>query len=468
MLQTSSQSPKRVHVPRARRRRILSQIDSFFVAYQERSGILMQLGAEVELEGKITRGLLEAVLTQLVNRWPQLGQTLRRRFLGISWGGEVRTGDMLHTADQPDAVVQWRNRPINPFIEPPFQLLWIPGEGRNLVAFRAHHAVMDGQAFFYVCTKALHFLARLSAGEEPTFPGKIPGLTLKHLIKPLKIIRRGKLKSMWRYVRWMSTEAVANRSARIALQACEPGDIAICERRLDKDHIKELNEYAAAHQLTPFWLCAAAWIRAINQWNKEQADTGNSLISLEVPVSLRGKHSMDECIGNFISPLILFGDAAQPTVHLAGLLKQQFLKGVKDRSYLGMPVFTSPGKYLPWPLFRRVAVTTAASGFATSHFTWLEQKDSLISDIYKFSNGTLQMVDQCIYTPVCLHMGAALFVLAMPEHIQLFITHRLNALPTNAANNLADLLLKNAFGDQGALLKNAKRAPWTPAKLFIK
>ncbi|HYK19089.1 MAG TPA: hypothetical protein VEV42_00020, partial [Pyrinomonadaceae bacterium] len=76
----------------------LSAIDAFFVAYQESSGVLMQLGVEVELKGRITRTDVEQVLRDLVRRWPQLGQRLRTRFFGLSWEGEYKVSDMLSTA----------------------------------------------------------------------------------------------------------------------------------------------------------------------------------------------------------------------------------------------------------------------------------------------------------------------------------------------------------------------------------
>ena len=420
---------------------MLSQIDAFFVAYQEHSGVLMQLGTEVELKGKITSALLRAMLSQIVGRWPQLGQTLHRRLFGLSWDGDVRINEMLHINNEPEAVAQWRNRPINPFVEPPFQALWIPRNGKNILAFRAHHSVLDGQAIFYICTKALHSLAYLSAGEVLPKPEKIPGKTLIDLIKPLKVLRQGKLKSMWRYVRWMSAEAAAGRSARIIMQKCEPGDISVCERMMDESHVKKLKKNASAPHMTPFWIFAAAWMRAINAWNLKQSETKNPFISLEIPVSLRGNHNIDRCIGNFISPLILFGDSAQPAIRLASSLRQQFFKEIKDRSHLGVPLFTSLGKYLPWPLFRRVAVSSKASGYATSHFTWLEEKQSLSSEIFKHSKEALEMEDHHIYGALCLHMGAALFVHAMPQHVKIFITHRLNAISSNDADRLAELLL---------------------------
>lgn len=420
---------------------MLSQIDAFFVAYQERSGILMQLGAELELRGTITSDLLETMLKFLTGQWPQLGQTIRRRVFGLGRHSDVKVKEMLHTSTEPGAVSEWRNRPIDPFIEPPFQLLWVPGPRSHILAFRAHHAVTDGQAFFNVCTRALHLLAKLHAGETLTPPDEIKPTVLTRLIKPLRLIRRGKLKSMWHYVRWMAKESKADRSARIAKERKEPGPIATCERRLDKGRVEAIKKAAAGFYISPLWLCAAAWMRAINKWNVEKEGTKNTIISLELPVSLRGKDNMDSSIGNFISPLILFGDAAQSVGELGVSLKQQFFKGIRDRSHLGIPLFTGVGKYLPWWIFRRTAVGTTASGFATSHITWLEQKPGLASEVFELSGGGLEVLDQHIFGAVCLHMGAALFVLVMPEGMKLFITHRLNALDESAANRLADLLL---------------------------
>lgn len=424
---------------------MLSQIDAFFVAYQERSGILMQLGAEIELKGTITPDLLETMLKLLTAQWPQLGRTVRRRVFGLARHGDVKVKEMLHTSTDPGAVAEWRNRPIDPFTEPSFQLLWVPGPHNHILAFRAHHAVTDGQAFFNVCTRALHLLAGLHAGEAFAPPGEITPAVLSDIINPRELFRQGKLKSMWRYVRWLARESKAGRSARIAKERCEPGPIATCERTLGKGQIEAIRKSAAGFYISPLWLCAAAWMRAINKWNVEREGTRNTLISLELPVSLRGKEGMDSSIGNFISPLVLFGDAGRSVGELGVELKQQFFKGVRDRSHLGVPFFTGVGKYLPWWIFRRTAVGTTASGFATSHITWLEQKQSLASEVFKLSGGTLELLDQHIFVAVCLHMGAALFVLVMPESMKLVITHRLNALPESAANRLADLLIEELF-----------------------
>jgi hypothetical protein len=67
---------------------------------------------------------------------------------------------MLRMAENRDALAEWRNRPMNPFREPPFQLLWIAEAMSNLFAFRAHHAVVDGEGVFLrVCAEALRALA---------------------------------------------------------------------------------------------------------------------------------------------------------------------------------------------------------------------------------------------------------------------------------------------------------------------
>ena len=121
----------------------LSAIDAFFVAYQETSGVLMQLGVEVELKGRITRSDLEEVLLHIVRRWPPLGQRLHKGMFGLSWEGECCVNEMLTVTERREALAEWRNRPLNPFVEAPLQLRWLVDGGRNLFAFRAHHAAVD-------------------------------------------------------------------------------------------------------------------------------------------------------------------------------------------------------------------------------------------------------------------------------------------------------------------------------------
>ncbi|MFY9822214.1 MAG: hypothetical protein WAM82_12600, partial [Thermoanaerobaculia bacterium] len=152
----------------------LSQQDAFFVAYQETSAVAMQLGAEFVVAGALTREDLERCLERLVGLWPLLGQTVHRRTLGLAWQGPVRLREMLSVAEADGALERWRNRSFDPFREPPFQLLWIPGSGNGAarpgglgrenpeggtLAFRAHHAALDGQALARVCARALRILA---------------------------------------------------------------------------------------------------------------------------------------------------------------------------------------------------------------------------------------------------------------------------------------------------------------------
>jgi hypothetical protein len=96
-------------------KRRLSAFDAFFVAYQETSGVLMQLGVEVELKGQLARSDLESMLLRVVRRWPPLGQQLRRGVFGLSWNGESRVSEMLCVAEGREALNEWRNRPLDPF-----------------------------------------------------------------------------------------------------------------------------------------------------------------------------------------------------------------------------------------------------------------------------------------------------------------------------------------------------------------
>src|SRR5215217_2521018 len=114
---------------------MLSAIDAFFVAYQESSGVLMQLGVEVKLKGRISRDDLERMLSHVVKCWPPLGQRLRRDWLGLSWEGKPRVNEMLRVVENRDALAEWRNGRLDPFREPPFQLLWIANDQENLSHF---------------------------------------------------------------------------------------------------------------------------------------------------------------------------------------------------------------------------------------------------------------------------------------------------------------------------------------------
>ncbi|HZN08081.1 MAG TPA: hypothetical protein VFB65_14900 [Pyrinomonadaceae bacterium] len=388
----------------------LSAIDSFFVAYQESSGVLMQLGVEVELKGRLARSGVERMLEHIVRRWPPLGQRLRQELFGLSWAGECRTNDMLALADGRESLAEWRNRPIDPFVEPPFQLLWIAEGDTNVLAFRAHHAVVDGEGFFAVCVEAMRTLVSLETTDFTDGQATLRELSLGKAFRNLQELRR------------------SQPSARLAMRDCSPGETSIVERDVPRD--------------ASGWLCASAWMRAIHAWNESRGAASTSVISIEVPVSLRRRRDGGIRTGNWISPLTLYGDATHPLEALAADLKQQMSRAMRQRMHLALPLLSSPAKSLPWPVFRKLATNPELTGVATSHFAWFEQSRTIHDDVFRHSGGALQIVDQRIYTPVCLHMGAAMSVLAWPERAQMFITHRLTALSTDDANVLADLAVR--------------------------
>lgn len=395
----------------------LSAIDAFFVAYQEESGVLMQLGVEVELKGRITRDDLDQMLLCVVGRWPPLGQTLRKNFSGLSWEGECRVSEMLRTEG---TVAEWRNRRLDPFKEPPFQMLWIANGERHVLAFRAHHAVVDGEGFFAVCDEAVRGLA------ERRIQSHTKSINKNEVTKSLK------LGDALKIVQRMRREALENKSAALAMRSCVPGDISIVERDLERSELGA----------TPGWLCAAAWMKAIYAWNVSRGGNSSPLISLEVPVSLRRARDNEVRIGNLISPLTLYGDATQPLDDLAKDLKQHMSKAMRQRTHLALPSLASPAKFLPYSVFRKLSANTELTGSATSHFAWFEQSQSIHEDVARISDGALQITNQQIYTPVCLHMGAAIAILAWPDRTQVFLTHRLSAFSTADADTLLDLMVQ--------------------------
>jgi hypothetical protein len=230
-------------------------------------------------------------------------------------------------------------------------------------------------------------------------------------------------------VQELRAQAQSDRSARLAVRSHAPGPIAIVARDVERDQVNG-------------WLCAAAWMKAIHAWNRSRGPTTTSVISLEVPVSLRRSRDQHLRIGNLISPVVLHGDATRPLEDLAQDLKQQMNRAMRQRTHLALPSLSGPARFLPWEVFRRIAASPELTGFATSHFAWLEHAQTIHDDVARASDGALQMVDQQIYTPVCLHMGAALSVLAWPEHAQIFLSYRLTALSTVDAQRLLDLMVQ--------------------------
>jgi len=406
-------------------------VDAFFVAYQERTGVLMQLGTELEFRGAVQRDDVTKMVERLVTSWPQLGQRLRRRLFGLEWCGEPDVDGMVHTATDRREIVPWRNRPIDPFAEPPLQVLWVPGQSCTDIAVRAHHAVADGESFFFVIVEAFLALAAIRGGLAPPPPAA----------QPPPEIGWDSLGNLWRHARGLRRDARVGRSARLRVRAVSVGGIGVVERSLHGDDLDAVMELAARAQTAPPWVCAAAWIRAIHRWNRAHGAAGTPQVSLEVPVSLRRGRERGVAVGNFLSPLVLLGDASQHLELIARSLWRQLRSAIRDGGHLSMPVLTSPARHLPWSLFRRWAVNTSTTGLATSHFTWLSQRRDAFEEVAQRSRGALEVRHLLTYTPVCLHMGAALAAVAWPDRLQLFISYRETALSGDEAETLGDMLV---------------------------
>jgi hypothetical protein len=121
-----------------------------------------------------------------------------------------------------------------------------------------------------------------------------------------------------------------------------------------------------------------------------------------------------------------------------------------------VPLLTAPARYLPWLVFRRLALSPLATGFASSHFTWLDEKRDVYADVAAFSGGRLRLLDHHIYAPVCLHMGAALTAFVVSGRVRLCLTYRRTAFLETEAEALLDLVLSE-LGSAPALRVSAAR-----------
>ena len=409
----------------------LTTTDAFFVAYQERAGISMHLGAELELAGTLDREMLDAAIAHVLARWPALASTLAKKLGGLTWTGQ---SPVLTVTDSADRVEAWRNTHIDPFREPPFGVLWVPRGDRHHLAVRCHHAVADGMLFLAIVGELLANLGAPSTASAAGSPD--------HPLSFGRVWREVKLADSWKHARTLSREAKLDRSARVALREAKPGAIATCDRRIDAATRRAITARAASAQVRPPWIVAAAWLRAVYAWNARR-DATQSLMSLEVPVSLRrGPHAMDGT-GNHLTVLTLFADARASVDELARALWDDYVAGIRRRDHLAISLFGAPVRLLPWSMFRRVAVTTTSTGFATTHFTWVEHERDFRSALRDRTNGALVVRDQRFYTPVCLRMGVALGVMAWPDsELQLSITHRLTGMTSAEADELCDLLVE--------------------------
>ncbi len=426
--------------------RALSLIDAFFVAYQERTGTLMQFGAEAEVAGELSREALEQTMAFVTSRWPQLGQTLQRRLTGLAWSGDCQVAKMVQIVSRPDRTVidGWRNRPIDPFHEPPFQLLAVLTQVRTTLAFRAHHSVADGASMFVVCGEALRALATILAGQSAS--SLLSRVEASAGNRPTTKLRLNKVRGMWSYWRELAALGRPGRNARLSVRAHTPGDIGTVERSLRMEDLRILSRRACDVSVGTPWLFASSWIRGIGTWNVSRNSTSSPVISIEVPVNMRVGRKGRDYVGNLISPLTLFADSTQPLEEIARDLLRQFKEGLRRRHHTVVPLVTSPARYLPWPMFRKLAVNSTSTGFATSHFTWLERKGDIYGEVSTLSGGALRILEHHAYGPVCLHMGAALMVIVLHDSIKICLTYRRTAFEEVEAQMLCDLFFAELTG----------------------
>ncbi len=387
----------------------------------------MQLGAELELRGELRRDELEAALAGAAERWPRIARVARRRLLGVAWAGATQLPAMLVEGTAGD-LEAWRNRPIDPFEAPPFQLLWIRGDGRHTLAFRAHHAALDGEAFVRVCSDVVDGLAT-GAGSEPALPAAPTRSPWPR--------RWRDLAAMWRYKRALERAATDPDAPHLALVDTGPGDIDAVAVPLEVEALTRLEERASSAGVALPWLVAACWLRALHRWNVERG-LDQERLSLEFPVSLRRRRV--EVLGNKVSPLLLVGAGGTPAEELAAGLGGQLKGALRQQAHRAVPLFAAPGAWLPWWLFRRVAVRPKTSAFASSHFTWLAPATDPGATLAERTGGRLEMVGRRFWTPVCLEMGVALLALVSPRGLELGLTWRRTSLPEGGAERIRELL----------------------------
>jgi hypothetical protein len=278
-------------------------------------------------------------------------------------------------------------------------------------------------------------------GGLPAARGAAPVVDAVHPLSFGQLWKDTKLAASWKHARTLAREAKQDRTARVALRAETPGAIATLDRRLDAAGRAAIELRATAAGVRPPWIMAAAWLRAVHAWNVRRGGE-NALMSLEVPVSLRRGPNALAGTGNHLTVLTLFGDARLPAGELARSLWDDYVVSIRRRDHLAISLLGAPVRWLPWSVFRRVAVTTTSTGFATTHFTWIDHERDFREQVRERSNGALVVRDQKFYTPVCLRMGVALGVMAWPDELQLSITYRLTGLSAHDAGELASLLLE--------------------------
>ena len=144
---------------------------------------------------------------------------------------------------------------------------------------------------------------------------------------------------------------------------------------------------------------------------------------------------------------MLYGDAKQPLEDLAQQLKQQMSRAMRQRTHLALPSLSAPAKFLPWEVFRRIAASPELTGFATSHFAGSSTRKRFTT-----RSSARQMarckssISRSIRRFVCT--WAPRSQTSHGPSVHKFLTHRLNALSTNDANVLLDLMVQELVAQQ--------------------
>jgi hypothetical protein len=293
-------------------------------------------------------------------------------------------------------------------------------------------------------------LAKILAGDDPFMLHRDDALLNRNVSTSVRL-RLNKLPGMWSYFRRLASEGRSSRNAVLSVRSRIPGEVSTCEWDMSMRDLVQLRERANSNTITMPWLFAAAWVRAIDAWNAARGPKSRRIVSLEVPVNLRVGKDSKRYVGNLVSPLHVFGDPVRPFEQLAKDLQRQFRDGLRQCHHMAVPLFTWPSRYLPWFLFHRLAVNSTSTGFATSHFTWLEHRNDLYRDVSTLSGGVLRVLAHHVYGPVCLHMGAALMVVALPGSTKVCLTYRKTALDENEARTLSEMLRTELAGTTASI-----------------
>jgi hypothetical protein len=402
----------------------LSAFDAFFLAFQRRAGVAMHLGLSFELHGTLTRSALDAGIDSVLARWPDLARVVRAGLLGVRYAGPSLRDRVLDVATSDEAFDGRMNDTIDPFTGPSLSVTWREANGAHRVLVRAHHASFDGEGFVAMALRLIETIA--SHGHE--HEQREGGTTVQRTSG-----RRGArgIVSLWREKREKDRRVIADAHRRIALACARPGPVAVECDRIEGDILERVRAQGAGGGMG--LRAIAAWTRAVH------ADIGDGgEVAVEVPVSLRAATAAGDAMGNHLAPLVFYADGTRPLADVTRALRQQFRSAI-TRGHLDVDRrFAAPGRWLPWPVFERVAITPITTGNATSHVAALRLDRSPRERVRALSHGALELARWTPFSPVCLRMGAALTVIDAPDELVLAVTYRANALSRARARAMLD------------------------------